>query len=61
MNYKLVFRLMGRLLLMEAALMLPSLAVSLIFRQGDTLAFLEAIAITATIGVLLSFLSLIHI
>ena len=47
---------MGRLLLMEAALMLPSLAVSLIFRQGDTLAFLEAIAITATIGVLLSFL-----
>ena len=56
MNYKLVFRLLGRLLLMEAALMLPSMGVSLIFRQGDTLAFLEAIAITATVGVMLTFL-----
>ncbi len=56
MNYKLVFRLLGRLLLMEAALMLPSMGVSLIFRQGDTLAFLEAIAITATVGGLLGFL-----
>ena len=56
MNYKLVFRLLGRLLLTEAGLMLPSLGVSLIFRQGDTLAFLEAVAITAAVGALLSFL-----
>ena len=56
MNYKLVFRLLGRLLLMEALLMLPSMGVSLIFRQGDTLAFLEAIAITATVGGLLALL-----
>ena len=56
MNYKLVFRLLGRLLLMEALLMLPSMGVSLIFRQGDTLAFLEAIAITATAGGLLALL-----
>ena len=56
MNYKLVFRLLGRLLLTEAALMLPSLGVSLIYGQGDTLAFLCAIAITAVVGALLSFL-----
>ncbi|MBQ7656260.1 MAG: TrkH family potassium uptake protein, partial [Clostridia bacterium] len=56
MNYKLVFRLLGRLLLMEAALMVPSIGVSLFFRQGDTLAFLEAVAITASVGALLSFL-----
>ena len=56
MNYKLVFRLLGRLLLMEALLMLPSMGVSLIFRQGDTLAFLEAMAITAAVGGLLGFL-----
>ena len=56
MNYKLVFRLLGRLLLTEAGLMLPSLGVSLLFRQGDTLAFLEAVAITAAAGALLGFL-----
>ena len=56
MNYKLVFRLLGRLLLMEAALMLPSLGVSLIFRQGDSLGFLLAIAITGACGGLLAFL-----
>ena len=56
MNYKLVFRLLGRLLLTEAGLMLPSLGVSLIYRQGDTPAFLEAIAITAAVGALLGFL-----
>jgi len=56
LNYKLVFRLLGRLLLMEAALMLPSLGVSLIFRQGDSLGFLLAIAITGACGGLLAFL-----
>ncbi|MBR5109010.1 MAG: TrkH family potassium uptake protein [Clostridia bacterium] len=56
MNYKLVFRLLGRLLLTEAGLMLPSLGVSLIFRQGDTPAFLEAVLITGAVGALLSFL-----
>ncbi len=49
-----MFRLLGRLLLMEAALMLPSLLVALIYGQGDALAFLETIAVTATCGVLLS-------
>ena len=41
---------------MEALLMLPSLAVSLIYKQGDTLAFLETIGLTALCGVPLGFL-----
>ena len=43
MNYALVFRLLGRLLMMEGALMTPSLAVALIHQEGD------AVAIAATI------------
>ena len=50
MNYKLVFRLLGRLLLMEAALMVPSLAVALIFREGDVMAFVYTILLTAACG-----------
>ena len=56
MNHKLVFRLMGRLLLMEAALMIPSLLVSLIYGEGDAMAFLIAIGITALCGALPAFL-----
>lgn len=52
MNHKLVFRLIGRLLLMEAALMIPSLMVSLIYSQGDAVAFLITIGITALCGAL---------
>ena len=50
MNYRLVFRLIGRLLLMEAALMLPSLAVSLIYGGGDAMAFVDAILLTVLCG-----------
>ena len=39
MNKRLILKLMGRLLLMEAVLMLPSLLVSLIYGQGDSMAF----------------------
>ena len=56
MNYRLVFRLIGRLLLMEAALMLPSLFVSLLYRGGDTSSFLITIGITALCGAIPGFL-----
>ena len=56
MNYKLVFRLLGRLLLIEALLMLPSLAVALIYRQGDAMAFVYTILLTAACGALPGFL-----
>ncbi len=56
MNYKLVFRLLGRLLLLEAALMIPALAVALIYRESAALAIAETIGITAACGALPSFL-----
>ena len=56
MNYKLVFRLLGRLMVMEAGLMIPSLAVALLYGGGDAPAFLLAIGITSFAGALLSFL-----
>ena len=56
MNYKLVFRLLGRLLLIEAVLMAPSLAVALIYGQGDALSFVITIGITAVCGGLLCLL-----
>lgn len=51
MNKRLILKLMGRLLLMEAVLMLPSLLVSLIYGQGDSMAFVYAMLITAAAGV----------
>ena len=56
MNYKLVFRLLGRLLLIEAALMAPSLAVALIYGQGDAMAFVITMALTAACGAALKYL-----
>ncbi|MBQ9942905.1 MAG: TrkH family potassium uptake protein [Clostridia bacterium] len=56
MNKRLILRLIGRLLLMEAALMVPSLIVSLIYGQGDWLAFVETMGITGVCGALLAFL-----
>ena len=55
MNFKLVFRLLGRLLLMEAALMVPSLLVAVYFREGDVMAFVYTILITAACGAVPAF------
>lgn len=56
LNYRLVFRLLGRLLLLEAALMVPSLGVALYYGQGDAGAFALTILLTALIGALPGFL-----
>lgn len=45
MNIRLVFNLLGKLLLIESALMLPALFVSLIYGQGDQLAFVYSILV----------------
>ena len=50
MNYKLVFRLLGRLLILEAVLMVPSLAVSFIYGGSDAMAFVITICLTAACG-----------
>lgn len=52
MNKRLVIRLMGRLLLIEAALMIPSLAVSLLYGGKDALAFVYTIGITGVCGLI---------
>lgn len=47
MNRKLVVRLLGAILLIEAATMVPSLLVSFIYKDGDSM------ALAATIGILI--------
>lgn len=51
MNKRLILRLLGRLLLMEAVLMIPSLLVSLLYGQGDALSFVYTILIIAAVSV----------
>ena len=53
MNIKLVLKLVGRVLLLEAAALAVPLAVALIYRE-DPLPFLLAIAIVAAVGLALS-------
>ena len=50
MNIKLLFRLLGAILLVEAAAMLPALAIALGYGEGDALAFLWTILLLTAIG-----------
>ena len=50
MNRKLIIRVLGAILLVEAAAMIPALLVSLIYRDGDTLAMAYSILIVAPVG-----------
>lgn len=54
MNLKLIRKVLGILLICEAALMLPSLVVSIIYRGPDIIAFITSSFITFAIGVALS-------
>ena len=54
MNRKMVFHILGKILIVEAALMVPSVIVGLIYREKATLAFLVPILALVLIGVLLS-------
>ncbi|MBE5793912.1 MAG: TrkH family potassium uptake protein, partial [Clostridiales bacterium] len=45
MNTRLVIRLQGSILLIEAAAMLPSLLIALIYGDGDAMAFVQSIAL----------------
>jgi len=56
MNYRLVFNILGKVMLLEAALMIPSLIVSIIYGDGDTLAFLVTIPILALLGMAITFI-----
>ena len=50
MNKRLTFKLIGNVLLVEAALMLVPLAVSLILGSGDAMAMLISMLVTAVVG-----------
>ena len=50
MNIKLLFRLLGAILLVEAAAMLPALAIALGYGESDALAFLWTILLLTAIG-----------
>ena len=50
MNIKLLFRLLGAILLVEAAAMLPALAISIGYGDGDALAFVWTILLLVVIG-----------
>jgi trk system potassium uptake protein TrkH len=55
MNYKMVFRSIGRILIVESVLMLPSAVIALVKNEQSWIAFLIAIFITFLAGFLLSF------
>lgn len=54
MNYRLIFRLLGRVLLIEALALIPSLAISLHYTDGASGAFLVSLLIVLAVGVTLS-------
>ena len=50
MNIKLILRILGAILLVEAAAMLPALAIALGYGDGDAMAFVWTILILLVIG-----------
>lgn len=54
MNYKIIARSLGRILLIEAALLVVPLIVSFIYNDGNWHSFVTTIAILAAVGVLLN-------
>lgn len=50
MNYAMVLKKLGALLICEALAIIPSLIVSLIYRDGDSLAFLYTICLLLVVG-----------
>lgn len=53
MNFRMIFKSLGIVILIEGLCMIPSMLVSLIYRQHDTSAFLFSILITLAAGLLL--------
>lgn len=54
MNFRMIFKNIGTVLFIEAAAMMPSLVVSLIYRQGDAMSFLLTILILLLVGLVLN-------
>lgn len=56
MNRKLIVRMLGALMMIEAAAMVPALLISLIYRDGDTRALAASILLILPAGALMTFL-----
>ena len=56
MNRKLIIRMLGALLLIEAAAMIPALIISFLYRDGDSKALGLTILLIAPLGSALCFL-----
>ncbi len=54
MVYGSVIKILGNLLLVEAALMIPSLLVSIYYDGSDKMAFIISIIITSLVGLIMS-------
>ena len=54
MNRRMIFHILGKILLVEAALMLPSVAVGLIYGEKATVSFLLPMGLLCAIGFLLT-------
>lgn len=54
MNYGIVLRVLGNILLVESLFMMPSLLISLYMKEEDTIAFIISIIITTLVGFILS-------
>ena len=54
MNRRRVLKILGKILMTEAMLMVPSLIVSLIYGDGDAMYFIGTIAFAAIAGFILS-------
>ena len=50
MSFKLIFNVIGKLLTLEAVLMIPSLIVAMVYRQGDAAPFLYSMGIILAFG-----------
>ncbi|HHY83052.1 MAG TPA: TrkH family potassium uptake protein [Clostridiales bacterium] len=57
MDFGIILKALGLLLLVESASMLPSLGVAMYYRQGDAKAFMLSIIITLTAGLIMTFAS----
>ena len=54
MNYGIVIKILGNILMVEGLLMLPSLLVSVYYGQDDILSFIISILLTIAIGLIMS-------
>ena len=54
MNYKLVTRMLGHILMIEAAIMLPALIISVIYKEGDWKGFVITMLILFVVGGIMS-------